>query len=81
MERERTGEVRLGEVVPQPERLEVRVEQRTLSAELLANHLLDDSHVNVEQRHERAGIRNVAHQLTLAIALERLGAQLPERNA
>ena len=52
-----------------------------LLRELLAQHLADDVHVDLEQRGERADVRDVAQQRAIAIALERLDAHLAERNA
>jgi hypothetical protein len=81
MEREGTGEVRPGEIVAQSQRREVGLQQRRLATELLADHLLDDAHVDVEERDQRPGVGDVAHQLPFPIALERFTAHPAERNA
>ena len=71
MEGQGTVVVRLRVVVAEPDRAEVRVEQRALLRELLAQHLADDVHVDLEQRGQRADVDDVAQQRAIAVALER----------
>jgi hypothetical protein len=43
--------------------------------------LPDDVHVDVEQRGERAGVRDVLHQRPLAVAIERIGEKVAATTA
>ena len=68
-------------VVSEMQRAEVRVEQRALLGELLADHLAKDIHVDVEQSDEGARVGDVAHQRPLAIAGKRVDAKAAKRHA
>ena len=59
----------------------VGVEQLGLLRELFLEHLADEVHVDAQQRGERAGVHDIAQQRAIAVALEVLDAELPERNA
>ena len=52
-----------------------------LLAKLLFQQLLDHRHVDVEQRHQRARVRNVLHQNAFARIAEVFVAHLCKRNA
>ena len=81
MNRQRAGEMLLREVVTKIDRLPVRIHQRRLARKLLREQRPDDLGIHVEQRRERAGIRDVLHQDPLAHAFEGGVAHLCERNA
>ena len=81
MEGQGALEVRLGVVVAKPNGLVIAVEEFGLLAVLLGQHAAHHIHVNVEQRGECAGVHDVAQQGAVAIALEVLHAQAPERDA
>ena len=51
-ERQRAVEVLHREVVAGAQRLVVRIEQRLFLRVLLLEHVVDDRHVDVEQRHQ-----------------------------
>ena len=68
-------------VVAQSDRGIVGVEQPWLLRELLHQHPTDEVDVEVQQRGERAGVHDIAQQRAVAVALEVLDAELPERNA
>ena len=52
-------------VAPEMQRVQIRLDQRVLAAELLADQLLDRRHVHVEQRRQHAEIDDVLEQLPL----------------
>ena len=79
--RQRAVEVLDREVVPGAQRLVVRVAQRLLLGELLLEQLVDDAHVDVEQRHQRPQVGDVLHQDPLARIVEDLVAQPGQRHA
>jgi hypothetical protein len=59
----------------------VRVAERLLLRKLLVEQLVDDGHVDVEQRHQRAEVGDVLHQDPLARVVEDLVAELGEGDA
>ena len=69
-----------GVVVAQAQRLRVRFAHGFLGRKLLIEKLLHHAHVHVQQRHQRARVRDVLHQNPLARFLERLIAHLRERH-
>ena len=52
-------------VAAEMQRVQIRLDQRVLAAELLADQLLDRRHVHVEQRRQHAEIDDVLEQLPL----------------
>ncbi len=79
--RERTIEVRLRVVVADVDRLPVGVHQRRLAPVPFLEQRADHVGIHVQQRRQRAGVRDVLHQDPLAHAGEPCVAHLGERDA
>ena len=81
MDGQRTLKMRLRVVVPEADGFPVRFHQRRLPAERLVEKRTDDLRIDVEQRRQRARIRDVLHEDPLAHGAELLVAHFREWNA
>ena len=61
-ERQRAFEMLLGVIVAQMQGLAVRFAQRLLAREFFVQQRFDHVHVDIERRHQRAGVGDVLHQ-------------------
>ena len=78
---DRAIECTLCPVAPEMQRVQVRLDQRVLAAELLADQLLDRRHIHVEQRRQDAEIDDVLEQLPLPCVIVGAVADLCQRRA